>query len=287
MLEILKDKKYHIVSFSGGRTSAYLTYLLKQIGERESLNVKFLFMDTGAEHPKTYEFIRNVAKNWNIDLVCLRLVIDPQLGKANTYKVISINEICHDLQPWVDACSKYGTPYIHGPFCTRTMKLETFERYCRENFGDDYHTWIGIRADEPKRLKHRDHISYLADISNFDKQDVLNWWKNQSFDLDIPEHLGNCVFCIKKGVNKIALATRDEPNLAKQFLDVITSKSVRTVERRKQENKIMYRGNLSLENIIEMYSAQEYEEIAATIRGMKGYESGSCSESCEISELMN
>ena len=34
------------------------------------------------------------------------------------------------------------------------------------------------------------------------------------FDLKIPEHLGNCVFALKKGINKIALAARDEPELA-------------------------------------------------------------------------
>lgn len=284
---INNGKKYQVVSFSGGRTSAYLTYLLKKIGEEGKHNVKFVFMDTGAEHPSTYDFIRNVVCYWNIDLICLRLVIDPQLGKANTYKIIAVDEICNDLQPWIDACSKYGTPYIHGPFCTRTMKLEVFERYCKDAFGNDYHTWIGIRADEPKRLKERNHVSYLADISNFDKQDVIDWWNQQPFDLTIPEHLGNCVFCIKKGINKIALAVRDEPKLANEFLEVINSKSVRIVERRQQESKIMYRGNLSLEDIIIMYSSQEYEEITATIRGMKGYESGSCSESCEITESMN
>ncbi|MEY0287990.1 hypothetical protein AB7303_15360 [Providencia rettgeri] len=98
----------------------------------------------------------------------------------------------------------------------------------------------------------------------------------------MPEHLGNCVFCVKKGINKIALATRDEPKLALQFLNVITNKSVRVVERRQQENKVMYRGSHSLESIILMYANKEYEEIAGTIRGMKGYDSESCTESCEI-----
>ncbi|MGO2306069.1 MAG: DNA cytosine methyltransferase [Providencia sp.] len=272
----------HISSFSGGRTSAYMVKLLEEKAKAEHFKLKHIFMDTGAEHPKTYEFIRQVVKYWNIDLTCLRLVINPELGKANTYKIVSVDEIGHDLQPWIDACSKYGTPYLSGPFCTRTMKLEPFERYCKEQFGAKYHTWLGIRADEPSRLKAREGVSYLSDISEFDKQDITNWWRNQPFDLDIPEHLGNCIFCIKKGVNKIALATRDEPKLAQHFLNVINDKSVRTVKRRQQENKIMYRGNHSLENIIMMYADKEYEEISGTIRGMKGYDSESCSESCEI-----
>lgn len=270
-----------IVSFSGGRTSAYLVHLMEQKRVSENLNVKYVFMDTGAEHPKTYEFIRNVVRQWNIDLVCLRLVVDPKLGNANSYRVMNVDEICADLQPWVDACGKYGTPYVHGEFCTRTMKLEPFERYCKENYPDGYHSWLGIRADEPRRLKPRDGVSYLADISDFDKQDILDWWREQPFDLDIPEHLGNCVFCIKKGINKIALAARDEPEMAVQFRDVITSDTVRVVERRQQENKIMYRGNNSLDSIIAMFSDQSRDDIAATICGTGGYDSGSCSESCE------
>lgn len=40
--------------------------------------------------------------------------------------------------------------------------------------------------------------SFMAEITEFEKEDVLNWWKQQPFDLQIPEHLGNCVFCIKR-----------------------------------------------------------------------------------------
>lgn len=179
-----------------------------------------------------------------------------------------------------DICEKYGTPYVHGAFCTRTMKTEVFERYCRDTFGD-YHTWIGIRADEPKRLKPRDGVSYLAEISDFEKQDVISWWKKQPFDLGIPEHLGNCVFCVKKGLNKLALAARDEPEMAAEFWQLINDPSVRVVERRQQENKIMYRGNNSLESVIALFADHSREEIAATIRNNGGEESGSCTESCE------
>ena len=77
-----------VVSFSGGRTSAYLCYLMIEKFGRE--NVEFVYMDTGAEHPKTYEFIRNVNNAFNLNLTCLRTVFNPTLGKANSYEVISI-----------------------------------------------------------------------------------------------------------------------------------------------------------------------------------------------------
>ncbi|HFW4798720.1 TPA: Dam family site-specific DNA-(adenine-N6)-methyltransferase [Salmonella enterica subsp. diarizonae serovar 60-67:z35:-] len=271
--------KPQVVSFSGGRSSAYLVYLMEQ-RRKAGEDVHFTFMDTGAEHPATYQFIRDLVSNWNIPLVCLRVVVNPVLGKGNSYCIVPVNEIGPDLQPMRDICEKYGTPYVHGAFCTRTMKMEVFKRYCRDTFGD-YHTWIGIRADEPKRLKPRDGVSYLAEISDFEKQDVISWWKKQPFDLGIPEHLGNCVFCVKKGLNKLALAARDEPEMAAEFWKLINDPSVRVVERRQQENKIMYRGNNSLESVIALFADHSREEIAATIGNSGGEESGSCTESCE------
>lgn len=269
----------NVASFSGGRSSAYMVYLLMQL----DLDTDFIFMDTGAEHPKTYEFIKNIVNFWGIKLTCLRVVVNPELGQANSYRVIKLDELKQDLQPFRDVCYKYGTPYVHGAFCTRTMKLEPFTRYCNDKYGKgNYQTWLGIRADEPKRLKQKLGYNYLADISDFDKQDVINWWKTQPFDLEIPEHLGNCVFCVKKGINKIALATRDEPEMASNFIDLINDPNIRVVERRQQDNKIMYRGNNSLISIMAMYQNYSREDILATIRGNKGYSSGSCSESCEI-----
>lgn len=269
----------NVVSFSGGRSSAYLVHEVQKIHS----DADFIFMGTGAEHPKTYEFVKNIVKYWGIKLTYLRVVVNPELGQANSYREITLDELTQDLQPFRDICYKYGTPYIHGAFCTRTMKLEPFERYCKDNYGKgNFQTWLGIRADEPKRLKPKDGYSYLANISDFDKHDVINWWKNQPFDFDLPEHLGNCVFCIKKGINKIALVTRDEPKMAEDFINLINDPNVRVVDRRQQENKIMYRGNNSLIAIMAMYQNHTREEILATIRGNKGFDSGSCSESCEV-----
>ena len=269
----------HVVSFSGGRSSAYLVNLMKNLYP----DTDFIFMDTGAEHPKTYEFVKNVVKYWGIKLTCLRVVVNPELGQANSYREITLDELKPDLRPFRDVCYKYGTPYIHGAFCTRTMKFEPFTRYCNEHYGkNNYQTWLGIRADEPRRLKLKDGYSYLADISDFDKKDVIDWWETQPFDLDLPEHLGNCVFCIKKGINKIALAARDEPKMAENFINLINDPNIRVVERRQQKNKIMYRGNNSLIAIMAMYQDHSREEILATIKGNKSYDSGSCSESCEV-----
>lgn len=264
-----------VVSFSGGRTSAYLVYLMEH-RRKDGEDIHYVYMDTGAEHPKTYEFIRNIVKNWNIDLHCLRVIPDPEMGKASSYEELSVDDIGPDLIPWKRMLNKYGHPYVGGAFCTDRMKSVPFTKYCQERFGkENYHTWLGIRADEPNRLRDAPGFSYLADISDFEKQDVLDWWEEQPFDLGIQEHLGNCVFCIKKSMQKVALATMDEPELAAQFVDVL-NKEIHT-----GRDPVMYRGNNTLKSLIALFSDTSRDELASRMTSMRQYDTGSCSESCE------
>lgn len=60
--------KKQVCSFSGGRTSAYLCKLLLEKFGKD--NVEFVFMDTGAEHPDTYSFIKKCNKHFSLDLKC-------------------------------------------------------------------------------------------------------------------------------------------------------------------------------------------------------------------------
>ena len=270
--------KQVVVSFSGGRTSAYLVWLTKNLG----MNAKYVFMDTGAEHPKTYEFVRNVSRNFGVEVTCLRVEVNPELGKGNGYSVISIDDIQQDLKPWGKMMQKYGVPYYGGAFCTDRMKLVPFKKYCDDTFGKgNYETWLGIRADEPNRLAKKDGIRYLAEISDFEKQDVLDWWSEQAFDLNLDEWLGNCVFCMKKSDLKLAAAQRDEPGMYLEFLDEIHGDSVRTGEKTGRVDS-MYRRKRSLEQVVAMFDWSTGEEIKSRLRGAKMMDAGSCSESCEV-----
>ncbi|HGX6720727.1 phosphoadenosine phosphosulfate reductase family protein [Acinetobacter baumannii] len=282
-----------VISFSGGRTSGYAVNLFKN-----DPDAYFIFMDTGAEHPATYQFIKDIVKHWKINLVCLRVVVNPQMKKGVGYKIIPLDELKQDLEPWRDMLKKYGSPYYDMPFCTARMKTEPFEKYCNDVFGkNNYERWIGIGSDEPKRLpievleklglpihkdakKQKAGFRYLAEISDFTKEDVLDWWEQQPFDLAITEHLGNCVFCIKKHLNKVALAAKDEPEQAVKWIAVTEGENVRS-EGRKYNHHRMYRTRLHLSDVIEAFKNHDRDELYNALRSSKRYETGSCTESCE------
>ena len=274
--------KPHVVSFSGGRTSAYLVYLMEQKRKNEGWDVHYIFMDTGAEHPKTYEFIRNVVKHFGIDLVCLRLDASTPLGKGNKYEVCTVDGIGPDLKPFASMVRKYGSPDVVNMSCTARMKIELADKYCKSKFGKDgWTTWLGIRADEKRRLKTKPGIKYLADISEYSKDDVIGWWAKQTFDLEIHEHLGNCIFCFKKGDGKLALAIRD---CLDEYIDfwVMISDSNNRIPPGKDNNEIMYRSYRSLPDIDKEFSEFTYQEIWDSLRFTKKFDTNSCSESCEI-----
>ena len=289
----------HVVNFSGGRTSAYMVWLFEQKRKREDINVEYIFCDTGAEHPNTYKFINNVVEHFKIKLTCLRTVIPLDFGVGPSYRVVDLSDCKQDLQPFLDVCKKNGTPTVAAPLCSDRMKSIPADKYCNDKYGRfNYWRWLGIRVDEQRRIKTSEQqidafmetkkipkrqrfVKYLANISDLDKQDVLNWWQEQPFNLDLDEHLGNCVFCIKKGANKIALAAKDEPEMAVKFIGMINDERVAQRKSRGLPPNIMYRDNQSLESIVAAYDGIDRETLKNQILYGKQLDSGSCSESCE------
>lgn len=81
-------------------------------------------------------------------------------------------------------------------------------------------------------------------------------------------------FCIKKSLQKVALAAKDEPQLAEQFWEMIQEEDIK-------QDKVMYRSNRSLSEVIALFRDEGRDELASRMRSMRQYDTGSCSESCE------
>jgi hypothetical protein len=97
--------------------------------------------------------------------------------------------------------------------------MNPIHNYIRRTVGwkrGSYETAIGIRADEFDRMSAtaaKDRIIYPLILAGVTKADVLGFWKKMPFDLDLPEHLGNCTWCWKKSLKKHLLLAKDNPEV--------------------------------------------------------------------------
>lgn len=176
-IDIVVKEMKHIASVSGGRTSMgpMITSLINTYGKEAC---DFVFCDTGAEDVDTYRFIRDVAKEFNITITCLRLNMPKQKGKGGTYEIIDINQIGQDYYAWKQLTSKYGNPFMPGgKFCTQQMKGNIFRKYCNDTYGkDNFYTWIGYRAEEGNRIwgKAASGILGKLGLTNVEKTEFYN-----------------------------------------------------------------------------------------------------------------
>lgn len=276
----------HVVSFSGGRTSAFLVYLLERRREKEGIKTAYVFSDTGGEHPKTYEFIRNVVKHFGIKLTVLRARVSQEMDVGVTYEEISLDEMGWDLKTIRELCQKYGNFTIGRPGCTNRLKTVIANKYIDDNYGKKSVRWLGMRVDEKKRVKfekdefennpHR--LQYLANVSDYTKEDVLRFWRAMPFDLELPEHLGNCVFCIKKSDVKLALAARDEPEKMVEWREAVEGDHVREMPTDLYGVGKIYRGWNSLDTLIASFSDTSTKKLREIV-----YKTSKLSEGCESS----
>lgn len=291
-----------VVNFSGGASSAYMVWLFEQRRQAGGPAPEYIFCDTGAEHPATYQFINEIVERWQINLTCLRTVVHPERGVGCTYRVVPLDEIGPDLAPFRACINKYGSPTARTPICTRDMKNRPDNKYCKDKYGrGKYVKWLGIRADEPSRIRiverqldmfvgvrgidpDRLPLRYLGEIDKSDKQDIKDFWQRQPFRLELTEERGNCVFCVKKNTAKVALAARREPELAAEFQSLLSAPETRhhpgAIRAGLRKDQV-YRGGLSLPEVIAAYADISTEDLAARVTNSKQFDAGACSEACE------
>jgi hypothetical protein len=236
-------------------------------------------MDTGAEHPKTYEFIKNCDKHFGLNLKVLKPIVNPEMGKGMDYKIITTNEMGWDLSVMKSLVIKYGTFDYLNAICTTMLKTRTASKYLSKYNKKEITQWIGIRIDEKRRLKDKKGFKYLAEVSNMEKSDIIQWWSEQEFNLELDQHLGNCIFCVKKNVNYIGLAQKDEPELFHEWSEMIASARQRT----EYDKNAIYRGKVTPSGIIEMYKDFTYQEMKQQLRMYK--DKTVCSDSCEAYQM--
>jgi len=213
----LKDPS--VISFSGGRTSGFM--LAKVLEAHENVlpeHIKVVFCNTGLEHPKTLDFVQKCSEEWKIDIVWLEYVgrkTDPR------YKVTNHKDASRNGEPFgilIDERQYLPNPVAR--FCTVELKIRLLDRYMKDVYGKLFHKHnqlIGLRYDEPRRVANikKNTRRNPALTPMFDARhtlpDVMSFWGKQSFDLDIPQHQGNCQGCFLKSRYRLDLVAKETP----------------------------------------------------------------------------
>lgn len=274
------------ISFSGGRTSAYMTKrLLDEYADRYTFIVTFA--NTSREHPKTLDFVHACDTHFGFNTVWLEAVTHHNTRKGSTHRVVTYETAKRNGEVYEDHIRKYGVPNVKYPQCTRELKLNPMNSYLAD-IGVDYRlvkTAIGIREDERRRVaKSADtqNIVYpLVDWFPTDKGEVLDWWEQQAFDLEIEEFEGNCLACFKKSRRKLFAQIERDPN-AFNFTREMEDKyrNVR-VTAGPEATRVFFRDNMDTRGLFRLY---ETVGRNAAHRAGAPDEDGGCSESCEVFE---
>ena len=203
------------ISFSGGRTSAYMLWRILQANEHLPNDVKVCFANTGKEDESTLQFIHDCEKNWNVDIVWLEFD-----DSETKFKIVNFDTASRNGEPFEKLITK--RKYLPNPvarFCTGELKILTIDRYFKSLGINEYTTAVGIRADEQRRAAKM--INKLTPLitAGITQADIQNFWNTNTFNLKLPFNngitpLGNCDLCFLKGGNQIVSLIADKPQRA-------------------------------------------------------------------------
>ena len=223
----LPEDGFHVVNFSGGRSSGYMLWrVLRAHGGSLPKNAVAVFCNTGKEREETLKFVQECGIAWDVDIQWLEFGYLKGAVRGEKYFATEVD---------FETCSRNGEPFeslircsgmVPNPtlrFCTSELKVRTVERWVRKRFGvsgEGLANVIGFRRDEYKRVK-RARLSGKACRSRFPmyddgvmERDVLSFWKANNFDLGLASGAGNCDLCFMKGRKLLVSTIRDNPGVA-------------------------------------------------------------------------
>ncbi len=190
------DKTRHVLALSGGKDSSALAiYLHNKIPGME-----YVFCDTGEELDETYEYLDKLQ-----DFLSQKILI-LKSEKDFKYFLDMYNGVLPDPQT---------------RWCTRMLKLKPYEMFIGN---DPVVSYVGIRADEPKRTGYistkpniRTVFPFVED--NIRHDDVVRILKESG--LGLPKYYNwrsrsGCYFCFFQQKREWVGLLENHPNLFKK-----------------------------------------------------------------------
>lgn len=279
------------ISFSGGKSSAYMTkMILDHYKEHEpSKQIHVIFANTGQEHEETLKFIDRCDKEFGFNVTWIEGVTNPKHGIQMSYKVVDFESASRDGKPFEEVIKKYGIFNSSFPNCTGRLKVDPMNSFFKDLGWIDFSFAVGIRADEIIRVSANglaNGIFYPLVDANVTKNDVREWWADQSFNLMIPEHYGNCVWCWKKSKRKLLTIAKKNPEVF-DFPARMEDQYATTGRCRKKEVRdaaTFFRGNQSALDILEESKGrfEPFVDWKYIPYDDEMDEHGSCGDSCEV-----
>ena len=212
------------ISFSGGRTSAYMLWRFIEANDGLPDDCIVTFANTGKEEEATLRFVERCSKEWDVSIVWLEYQWAEET--KDRFKVVDFDTAARNGEPFEALI--HAKKYLPNPvarFCTIEMKIRTIANYLwsighveKRSHGENM-AIVGIRADEQRRAaKIEPHRRPLV-TAGVTKETVTAFWAMQSFDLELPNvngvtpH-GNCDLCYLKGANLIESLIVEQPSRA-------------------------------------------------------------------------
>ena len=188
-----------VISFSGGRTSAYmLIQILEAHGGALPPDHTVIFANTGKEMPETLDFVHRCERELSVPIVWV------EYTKKKGFVVVNYDTASRNGEPFAQLIEdrKY-LPNMVARFCTIELKILTIDRYMKFIGQEDYLTAVGIRADEPRRvakMNAKENYYCPLAVAEVTQQDVMAFWKSMPWNLETPSpYYSNCDLCFLKG----------------------------------------------------------------------------------------
>lgn len=210
------------ISFSGGRTSAYMLYHVLQAHDGVlPEDAIVVFANTGKEDEATLKFVKDCSDNWNVKIHWVEYRPDGEGFAEVDYETASRNG-----EPFEMVIKKYlKLPNPAQRWCTGKLKIQTMAKFLRHKGFEgslqslENMSFVGIRYDEHRRAVKFDRDRLPLVTAKVTKEMVGEFWRNHSFDLQLPNingvtmH-GNCDLCYLKPLSQIQALIREKPERA-------------------------------------------------------------------------
>lgn len=215
-----------LISFSGGRTSGYMLHqIVRAHGGVLPPDIIPCFANTGKERAETLRFVQDCDDYWGNRVRWVEWRDTPA-----AFEEVGSNSASRKGEPFAALIAKKGMPpNWQARFCTGYLKVVAMTGFAR-SLGwtpGEYSEVIGLRHDEGMRIfkmlerNEKDGRKCLAPLAKakVTKPDVMAFWAQQPFDLDLMPGEGNCDLCFLKGRGLRKQIIRDDPASADWWID--------------------------------------------------------------------